>query len=118
MNPGINVSKKNLPVDIRIAHLTGDKMKVPGRAIAKMVKENEHNKYTTTYYLFAQKHEKGELYLGKYEYFKNLEDSTDILTKENMKNDHMKLKLVKKGNIDSRVSKELKRKYHGSNRIE
>jgi hypothetical protein len=112
MSPGLNVAKKDLPVDLRIAYLTGDKMKVPGRAIAKMIKENEHNKYTTTYYLFKQKFDKGELNLGKYENMTTFEDSTNIMETQSRR------KLRDAKDCDSRISKELKRKYLGSNRID
>ena len=111
MHSGINVASKQLPVFYPIAYLTGDKMKVPCRAIVKMIMENEHNKYTTSYYLFKQKYDNGHLNLGKYETMTQLEDSNIELVKSrrNLRDDN---------NPDSRISKELKRKYHGSNRID
>ena len=59
-------------------------MKVPSKVIKKMIRENEHNKYTTTYliqlihfnryYLFERKLERGELNLDKYDLKNDSED--------------------------------------------
>lgn len=35
-------------LDKNICKITAHKMKVPAKVIIKMIKENEHNKYTTT----------------------------------------------------------------------
>lgn len=48
MSNGLVAGGEMLPVEKLIAKITAAKMKVPLKVIKKMVKENEHNKYTTT----------------------------------------------------------------------
>lgn len=35
-------------LDKKICKITAKRMKVPAKVISKMIKENEHNKYTTS----------------------------------------------------------------------
>jgi len=53
-------------LDDGLAKMTGKIMKVPWKAVTKMVEANEHNKYITVYYLLKRKHDRGELDLTEF----------------------------------------------------
>ena len=49
-----------------LAKMTGEIMKIPWKAVCKMIENNEHNKYITVYYLLEKKLDRGELDLSQY----------------------------------------------------
>lgn len=65
---GLNLQGKKIPVgslliilDKNLAKLSAYKMEVNPEAIARMIGENEHNKYTMLYYLLKRRADRGDL---------------------------------------------------------
>lgn len=53
------------------------KMKVSEEMISKMIQENDHNKYTTLYYLLLRKLEKGELNIEEIKNEQKMEENLE-----------------------------------------
>lgn len=53
------------------------KMKVSEEMINKMIQENDHNKYTTLYYLLLRKLEKGELNIEEIKNEQKMEENLE-----------------------------------------
>ena len=52
-------------VDEKICRLAAGKLRIDEASMEQMVRDNEHNKYTTLYYLLLKKNERGDLELEK-----------------------------------------------------
>jgi PBP1b-binding outer membrane lipoprotein LpoB len=60
------------------------KMKVSQEMINKMIQENDHNKYTTLYYLLLKKLEKGDLNIEEIENEQRMEENLEKRKSVNM----------------------------------
>lgn len=67
----------NFFLDQAISKMCSKKMKVSEEMINKMIQENDHNKYTTLYYLLLRKLEKGELNIEEIKNEQKMEENLE-----------------------------------------
>ena len=60
-----NQATSDFAVDDRICRLAAGKLRIDEASVEQMLRDNEHNKYTTLYYLLLKKNERGDLELEK-----------------------------------------------------